>query len=342
MKGLDMNHGLRWLATSMGAIVLFGTSACSSTRVDAEGSSASALSWTHYRSSIVEDEHPAQVDYWLRGEEVVRQYRQNGALMYDERCEGNRLTIREMLPALEDKPGFNYREVYEHDTPQACFDAATHEELGYLRARASLGKPEALQLADGRSGLRWVGATGHELVVDAATLLPVRLTYGGDESGGMTSIAFSPFSIEPASASPLPPEADFAGFQETVHVDPSEVAAVVGLQQVPSTVAALGLQHVWSYRTQNLSAPTYYLIWGDDARNVQLVSTAATLPEELRGFSADRTEYDTQEGARHVKVGTIGGDAALLARALVELRPQALTDERVRLEQPESPVGGSE
>jgi hypothetical protein len=36
-----MNHGLHWLATSLGAIVVLGTSACSSTRVDAEGRAGS-------------------------------------------------------------------------------------------------------------------------------------------------------------------------------------------------------------------------------------------------------------------------------------------------------------
>lgn len=301
------------------------------------GQSSTAVGWSHYQSSVTEDGHSAEIEYWVEGEAVVRQYRQDGVLLYDERCVGNRLSIREMRPSeVEGKPAFNYKEESDRDSAATCFDSATHEELRYLRGRLIDSQPEAVKLADGRSGLRWVGASGHEFVVDAATKLPARLSYGSEESGGLTTIAFSPFSVEANTAPPVAPEVDWTGYQDTSNVEPMEAGRALGLSEVPTTVAGLALRHSWSYRTQNLSLPTYYLIWGDDSVNIQAISTAATLPEELRGFSSDHTEYDRQDGTRHFKVGTIGGDAILVRRALQQLAPAALEDTRVHVSDPNS------
>jgi hypothetical protein len=298
-------------------------------------SKAAPIGWTHHHTTIVEDGHPAEIDYWIRGDEVVRQYRDNGAIAYDERCEGKRLFIRELAPPNDEaKPGFSYKESSDRDSARSCFDAATHEELRYLRGSSDLGMPEHITLSDGRGGLRWIGGSGHQFVVDEKTKLPVRVDYGSEESGGITNIAFNAFESEVVAQPPAAPEVEWSGFQATSDVPVAEAGTALGLSSVPNTVAGLRLGHAWSFLTQNLSQPTYYLIWGDDARNVQLISTRATLPEALRGYSPEGTEYDTQEGDRHVKVGTIGGDAAVLRAALSVLRPSALEDSKHRSEDP--------
>ena len=324
---------MKYASTMLSCLVF--SLGCSSPPIESTRPNAAAaeLGWTHHHTSVVEDGHPAEVDYWLRGDEVVRQYRENGALTYDERCEGKRLFIRELEPPSA-KPGFSYKESSDRESARSCFDAATHDELRYLRGSSDLGKPERVTLSDGRAGLRWVGGSGHQFVVDEKTKLPVRVDYGSEESGGITNIAFSAFKSEVVAEPPGAPEVEWSGFQATSDVPIAEAGTALGLSSVPNTVAGLPLAHSWSFLTQNLSEPSYYLIWGDDTRNIQLISTRARLPEALRGYSSDGTEYDTQEGERHVKVGTIGGDAGVLRRALSVLRPAALQDSKTRIEDP--------
>lgn len=290
-----------------------------------------ASTWTHYTSEVVEDGHAAVIQFWVRGDEVVRQYWQDGALLYDERCEGRRLSIREMLPSrLPEKAPFNYKEVADREDVSACFAAATHDELRYLRAPESMPTGERITLSDGRAALRWIGATGHHFVVDAQTALPVRADYGSEESGGITSIAFGKFTRVPDVKPPVAPEVEWTGFQETLDIPVAEAGKALGLDQVPEGIDGLKLKRSSTFRTQNLALPSYHLVWGDDIRNVQMVSTAATLPTELLGMAHDGTEYDAQEGTRHVKIGTVGGHAALVRAALRVLRPAALEDSRVR------------
>jgi len=288
-----------------------------------------SLTWTRYAAEATEDGHSAKIEYWLRGSEVVRQYWQEGALLYDERCAGRQLTVREMLPSgEEDKPAFTYKEVSDRDDDESCFAAATHDELQYLHNPGSLAQGESVTTADGRAALRWVGGTGQEFVVDAQTSLPVRVDYGTED--GIATIAFGTFSVTTEAARPNAPEVEWTGFQEMLDVPAGEVGMKQGLATVPATVEGLSLSHSRSFRTQNLAVPTYYLIWGDDSRNIQMVTTVATLPDELLGYSADGTEYNAQDGDRHVKIGTIGGDANLLRASLKVLRPAALDDPRVQ------------
>ena len=63
-----------------------------------------------------------------------------------------------------------------------------------------------------------------------------------------------------------------------------------------------------------------------EAQGVSVPATPEGQERKLLGFSADGSEYNAQEGDRHVKVGVIGGDSALLRRSLAILRPAALDD----------------
>lgn len=317
------------------ALVLLPLLAACGTESAGQPSGAKAhsqsLTWTHYTSEVVEDGHSAVIQFWLRGNEVVRQYWQDGALLYDERCEGRRVSIREMLPSgVPDKAPFNYKEVADREDVNACFAAATHDELRYMKAPETMPKGERIELPDGRAALRWVGATGHHFVVDAETALPVRVDYGSEESGGVTSIAFGKFTVVRDVKPPAAPEVEWTGFQETLDVPVAEAGKALGLDAVPEQIDGLKLNRASTFRTQNLALPSYHLVWGDGVRNVQMVSTAATLPTELLGMAHDGTEYDAQEGPRHVKIGTVGGHAALVRAALRALRPAALQDTRVR------------
>ncbi|WP_394845487.1 hypothetical protein LZC95_51705 [Pendulispora brunnea] len=286
-----------------------------------------SATWTHYSAPVTEDGHEARIEYWVRGTEVVRRYWEEGALLYDERCDGNRLTVRQMLPSgVEGKGPFNYKEVSDRQDAESCFQAATSDELRYLHNPASLSQAEHVQLSDGRAALRWVGTAGAEYTVDAQTSLPIRADYVME--GEVVNLSFGAFSVTTEAASPAAPEVEWTGFQEMLDVPAIE--ARQGLEQVPETVAGLPFQHAYSFRTQNLTQPTYYLIWGNDDRNVQMVTTVAALPEALLGYSADGTDYNAQDGDRHIKIGTIGGDAELLRAALKVLRPAALDDTRVQ------------
>jgi hypothetical protein len=300
-------------------------------------SASEALEWTHYSSDITEDGHPAVVKYWVRGAEVVRQYWQDGVLLYDERCEGKRASVREMLPAgIDGKPAFNYKEVSDREDAEACFAAATHDELRYLRHPESLPVPERITLPDGRRGLRWVGPTGHQRIVDEKSSLPIRIDYGSAESGGIATIGFAEFSRDRVPAPPAAPEVEWTGFQETFDVPVSEAGRALHLDDVPAAIDGLTLRRAWSFRTQNLAKPSYYLIWGGDDKNLQMITTFATLPEDRRGFSEDGTEYDAQEGERHVKIGTIGGDARLVRSAIAVLRPGYSNDPTVHRDAPDA------
>ncbi|HYO95903.1 MAG TPA: hypothetical protein VER33_15400 [Polyangiaceae bacterium] len=332
----QIKQALAFLA-SVGCALLAACSGSETQGGTSSGPTSLTSSWTHYSSDVVEDGHPARIEYWVRGTEVVRQYWQNGALLYDERCEGKRLTISELSNLnVAGREPFKYREISDRDSPAACFDAATHEELRYLVSPEKLPAAEKVKLSDGRAALRWVEQSGHQFVVDAELGLPVRVDYGSDESDGTVSIAFGPFNVDTTATQPAAPSAEWTGYQETKDVPSEEAGRVLGLAEVPSSVAGLKLRHSWSYLTQNLSEPTYYLLWGDHAKNVQMVTTRATMPEHLRGFSPDGREYDAQDGERHVKVGTQGGSANLLLEALAVLRPSALLDVRVHNDVPPS------
>ncbi|WP_394830187.1 hypothetical protein LVJ94_27135 [Pendulispora rubella] len=317
-------------ATTLAALAaLIACGVQSSGPSEATHAASTAQAWTHYSAPVTEDGHQAMIEYWVRGTDVVRRYWEEGTLRYDERCEGRRLTVHEILPSgYDDKPPFTYREVSDREDAESCFAAATYDELKFLHAPSTLPQAESTTTSDGRAALRWVGPTGHEFIVDAQTSLPIRSDYGTEDDTVIT-VAFGAFSMTTEATNPPAPRVEWAGFQETLDVPVDEAGQRQGLTEVPSSIEGLPLSHSSSFRTQNLEQPTYYLIWGDDSRNVQMVTTVATLPEEFLGYSADGTEYNAQDGAKHVKIGTVGGDAALLRAALKALRPSALDDQRV-------------
>ena len=286
-----------------------------------QAQTAPEATWKHYSAELIDGTTPSHSETWVKGTDAVHRVFSEGKLVYDERCEGKISTVRFFDPITPDnKPAYTSKFTQSNPSAEACLSFATKQEfaLWQMGASGELKGGEEM-VYEGRKALRFTDGVGAATVLDVQTHLPLYREVGPSNDRATMRLNFTVIAANdgpPVAA----PEVKWTSNVSILAQTPEESAASLKLAALPKEIA--GLAYRESLVDSSPPALLHSAIWGKDDHIVSIISNTAMTTPEQRGFNAERTEWNTQEGELHVKV--YAPDPASLIEALKVLRPEAL------------------